>query len=94
MKRPAVVVLLLTFVALVAAALWVPCTKWIQSSGSGLHWVPVWTATRQGMTQWAPRYEVEWKVLALEYAVIIGAGGLLALALRLRSQRQLATDSG
>ena len=86
MRRPVLVVLLLTFVALVVATLWVPCTlfdhavarwdgrfhwRWI---GSVL-WPPALDET--GSAQTEELFLLD-RLLVLEYALIIAIGGLLA----------------
>jgi hypothetical protein len=99
LKRPVPLVLLLTFVGLVVATLWVPCNNlWLAAPGplDGLHWrwienafagrtyIPPPDESRFGIVQ---LHRLSRPVLALEYALIIAIGGSLALAVHLRSRR-------
>ena len=99
MRRPVLVVLLLTFVALVAATLWVPCRdiqEPLRRPGAHWRWItdiggfdPPLFHARTGETEGARRvFELHAPMLTFEYALILAVGGLVALALHTRGRRR------
>ena len=86
MNRPAVLVLLLTFIALVVATLRVPVTATYHAvTGPGL------AVTTVDVFRWVseigPTDEIRWMPYTTQLALVLAVGGLLALALHLRARR-------
>ena len=100
MKRPAVLVLLLTFVALIVASVWVPAywTTLYESTAPPLSsgyvdWCWIWQTSESEFTELESRagyLRLHRSALVLEYGLILAIGGLLALALRVRQRKRLA----
>ena len=94
MKRPAVLVLLLTIVALVVASLWVPCEVSRGPAFPVVEWTWLWNITDGWFASSEPRAPIGLRIeimpgwLAVQLGLILAVGGLLALALHLRARRR------
>lgn len=108
MTRPATLVVRLTYLALIAATLWLPCEVWYSPADSGgiaSTWGLVWfqgvqldDVTFGDFSDWEWRSDhrvavIAWRALALEYALILAIGGLTALALQRRERRRDGDDA-
>lgn len=100
MKRPVVLVLTLTFAALVVASLWVPVESytWVGAGPPAAEWRwiggVVLAETESGYIGGPeglePQYLLRLDLLLFEYLLILAAGGLSAVALHVRGRRRIS----